>query len=78
MEYETRLGSEELLRIRALRTMLSSGEARRRRIQAGFTFGEISAACGVAASTVASWESGEKRPCTRRALVYLEILEQLA
>ena len=75
MIYEDPLSVEELHELRRLRELLGSGEAQRIRERLGFTAGQAAGCCGVATSTVTCWESGLKKPRTRKALCYLELLE---
>ena len=78
MIYETPLTVEELVRLTKLREMLSSGEAQRIRTKAGVSRGEAARACQVQENTVMRWETGRKRPLTRRALGYLRLVEMLS
>lgn len=64
----------ELARVRAL---AKSGEARRLRLEAALSLGEIASAVGVSTSTVYRWEAGERQPRGDGAVRYLEALEAL-
>ena len=76
MIYEDPLSVEELHKLHHLRELLASGEAQRIRERLGFTAGQAAGCCGVATSTVTCWESGLKKPRTRKALCYLELIEK--
>ena len=76
MIYEDPLSVEELGRLIRLRDLLKSGEARLMRERLGLTAGQAAGSCGVATSTVTCWESGLKKPRTRKSLCYLELVEK--
>ena len=78
MEFETRLSTDELVRLSTLRALLVNGQAQQAREAAGLSLGEVARACRVTTGTVARWESGENRACTRRALCYLDLIEGLS
>ncbi|WP_409331141.1 helix-turn-helix domain-containing protein [Trujillonella humicola] len=65
---------ERLLQARAL---LASGEARRIRLAAGVSAGQIASDIGVSVSAVQRWERGERIPRTRAAGDYAELLLRL-
>ncbi|MFW3172569.1 helix-turn-helix domain-containing protein [Geodermatophilus sp. CPCC 206100] len=65
---------ERLIQARAL---LASGEARRIRLAAGLSVGQVAADIGVSASAIQRWERGERVPRTRAAGDYAELLVRL-
>jgi transcriptional regulator with XRE-family HTH domain len=60
------------------RAAAASGEARRLRIAAKLTQREVGSACGVSATTVAMWETGQRVPSGVPALEYGRALRQLS
>jgi transcriptional regulator with XRE-family HTH domain len=66
---------EQLSRVREL---AASGEARRLRLGARLSQGEVAAACGTSPSAVSRWESGERVPRGRAAEKYAAIIVGLA
>lgn len=66
--------SAVLARVRAL---CRSGWARKVRLEAGVTLGEVGRDCGVSESAVHRWETGQRRPRGAEAVRYLEVLESL-
>jgi DNA-binding transcriptional regulator YiaG len=69
---------QPLLRLADVRELAESGEARRLRLRAGLSLGEVARELRVAVPTVLRWETGERRPRGRAALRYAQLLEQLA
>jgi transcriptional regulator with XRE-family HTH domain len=69
--------ADKLEKLARARQMAASGEARRRRKEAGFTLREVAEATGVGIDTIWRWENGRRRPGGQAALVYLEVLERL-
>lgn len=65
-----------LERLAEVRQLISSGEARRLREQAGMSLSETAMACGVDTSTVWLWETRRRRPRAAGALRYLEVLRR--
>jgi transcriptional regulator with XRE-family HTH domain len=60
-----------------VRTLLASGQARRLRERAGLTQQEVGQACGVTATAVARWESGDRLPHGETLARYGGLLERL-
>jgi transcriptional regulator with XRE-family HTH domain len=71
-------GSTYLEQLAAVRHLAATGEARRRRIAAGFSLSEVAAAAGADPSSVWRWETGRRRPRGKAALRYLRVLDSLA
>lgn len=67
-----------LVRLADMRDLAKSGEARRLRISAGLSLGEVARELRVAVPTVLRWETGERKPRGKAALRYAQLLEQLA
>lgn len=67
----------QVLRIVELRTAVSTGEARRLRVAAQLSIGEVARSCGVDQSTVWRWEKGVRRPRGSGALEYAELIAEL-
>lgn len=65
---------EQLARVRHL---AASGEARRRRKEAGFTLREIAEETGVGVDTIWRWENNKRRPNGQTAITYLSVIEKL-
>jgi DNA-binding transcriptional regulator YiaG len=59
------------------RTLLASGEARRIREGADVSRSEVAAALDVQPATIAHWENGIRRPRSRVAARYGELLDDL-
>ena len=68
----------DLLLIAEARAAAANGTARRAREDARLTQREIGDACGVSATTVAMWETGQRNPFGTPALEYGRLLRQLA
>ena len=75
MLYEGPLTSDELERLTHLCAMLADGSAFTLRRQAGIGTTEIATVCGVSPYTINRWENGREKACTKKALVYLDMLE---
>lgn len=71
------LRSEDLLTIEEVRRKAESGEARAIRRAAGLSMHDVAVVCGVVASTVARWESGDHLPRSRAALKYARVLARI-
>jgi len=69
---------QPLLRLADVRELAESGEARRLRLRAGLSLGEVARELRVAVPTILRWETGERRPRGKAALWYAQLLEQLA
>jgi transcriptional regulator with XRE-family HTH domain len=69
--------ADTLERLTRARRLAASGEARRRRQDAGFTLREIAEETGVGTDTIWRWETGRRRPNGSAALNYLDVLERL-
>lgn len=67
----------QLLRLARLRTLITSGEAKRIREAADVSIGEAARASGLSESTVWRWEQGHRRPRGESALAYADLLETL-
>jgi transcriptional regulator with XRE-family HTH domain len=67
----------ELSLLARTRELAASGEARRLRVAARISQAEVAALCGVQASAVSRWESGERVPRGRAARRYGEVLSVL-
>jgi transcriptional regulator with XRE-family HTH domain len=65
---------DELIRVRLL---AASGEARRRRTNAGLSLAEIAADVGVTAGTIWKWETAFQRPRGVPAIRFLAVLDKL-
>jgi DNA-binding transcriptional regulator YiaG len=59
------------------RTLLASGEARRIRERAGASRSDIASAIDATPGAVAHWENGIRRPRSRVAARYGELLDEL-
>lgn len=66
-----------LERLAKVRLLASNGEARRRRVAANLSPGDIAREIDAAESTVRRWEEGQRRPSGEKALVYLKVLDRL-
>jgi transcriptional regulator with XRE-family HTH domain len=64
-------------RIAAVRLLLDSGEARRRRELARLTPGEIAHECGVGLASVLNWEALQAYPSGEAALKYADLMDEL-
>jgi DNA-binding XRE family transcriptional regulator len=60
--------SHEILTLSLVRMLCASGEARRRRLEAGLSLADEGAAIGVAPAVLARWEVGKVRPRRDAAL----------
>lgn len=69
--------ANKLEKLARARQLASSGEARRRRQEAGFSLREIAEETGVGTDTIWRWETGRRRPGGQAALAYLEVIEKL-
>lgn len=69
---------QDLLLLRAAREDARNGKARQARIDAGLTQAEIAGTLGVNQATVASWETGRRRPRGEAALRYARLLRRLS
>jgi transcriptional regulator with XRE-family HTH domain len=69
--------ASNLVRLADIREAASSGQARRLRLAAGLSLGEIARELGVSVPTVLRWETGGRRPRGGAALRYGELLEEL-
>ncbi len=69
------MNTEELERLATVRRLVATGEARRRRVAASLSLGEVAGACGVDSSTVSRWETGVRRPRGTAALRYGHVLD---
>ena len=70
--------ASELAIVAEARAAATSGAARALRIAARLTQQEIASACGVSATTVAMWETGQRVPSGAFALEYGRVLRSLA
>ncbi|MFI0406489.1 helix-turn-helix transcriptional regulator [Actinomadura sp. 3N508] len=68
---------KDLKKLKAVRAAAADGQARKTRVDAGVTQGEVAEAVGVAQSTVAQWERGARRPRGLVALRYAAVLKAL-
>lgn len=66
---------DDLLRAREL---ARSGEARRLRLAAPLSLGEMARAVGVSVATVSRWEAGERQPTGEGAVRWARRLARLA
>ncbi|WP_326597775.1 helix-turn-helix domain-containing protein [Streptomyces sp. NBC_01803] len=71
------LQPQSALRLAEIRAAVSNGEARRLRVAADLSIGEVARACGVDQSTVWRWEKGTRRPCGHGALQYAKLIAEL-
>jgi transcriptional regulator with XRE-family HTH domain len=69
---------DELVRLTRVRGLAADGTARKLRLEAGLSLGEVAEHVGVGIPTVSRWEQGERRPRGRFALRYGALLEALA
>ena len=67
----------EIERLAEVRALAASGEARRIRLAAKLSQGDLGRACDVTESAVSRWENGERVPRGRAALVYGQVLAML-
>ena len=68
---------QDLLLLRSAREDARNGTARQARLDAGLTQAEIAVTLGVNQATVASWETGRRRPRGEVALRYARLLRKL-
>lgn len=68
--------ANDVARLARIRRWCATGEARRRRKDAGLSLMEVAEAIGVNLTTVHRWENGSHRPRRSAALRYLAALEQ--
>lgn len=68
----------DLQRLQQVRRSVTSGSAKRLRVDAGLRQSEIAEALGVSVSLVSMWESGQRMPRGPKALAYGLILDDLA
>jgi DNA-binding transcriptional regulator YiaG len=68
----------EIGRLTTVRQLASSGKARKIRLNAQATLGEIAGEVGVLPGTVWKWETGRCRPNGEPAIRYLDVLDRLA
>lgn len=61
-----------------LRRLISSGEARRRRIAANLSLREVAEDVRVTHGSIWNWETGRQRPSGAPAIRYLATLDALA
>jgi len=71
------LTASDVLALAEIRRKCADGRARSVRLTCDITHREIGARCGVAGSTVARWEIGERVPRGRPALRYARLIEAL-
>lgn len=69
---------QELERLAEVRRLVSTGEARARRLHAGLSLSEVAATCGVDTSSVWRWETGVRSPRGEGAMRYGRVLDMLA
>ncbi|MEU0809545.1 helix-turn-helix transcriptional regulator [Streptomyces sp. NPDC005970] len=72
-----RVTKTHVLRLAQVRAALVSGEARRLRIAAQLSIGEVAHECGVDQSTIWRWENGVRTPRGKAALAYGEVIDSL-
>lgn len=72
------MNARQLERLTRVRALLASGEAKRRRVDAGLSLRELADACGVDATTVWRWEEGRRIPRGHHAQDYARVLDLLA
>ena len=70
--------ASKLVRLADMREAAENGEARRLRLAANLSLGEVARELGVAVPTLLRWETGERRPRGKAALRYAGLLEKLA
>lgn len=69
---------ESVVGLSRVRELVRSGEARRIRIDARLSLGEIAASVGITAACISRWESLDRTPRGEAALRYLDLLERLS
>jgi len=69
--------ASDLLRLVDVREAAQTGEARRLRLAAGLSLGEVASEVGVGVPTVWRWENGQRRPRGTAAVRYAKLLEAL-
>jgi transcriptional regulator with XRE-family HTH domain len=62
----------------ALKTWITTGQARQMRLDAGLTLAAIAEDCEVDPAAVLRWERGDHTPRGRNAAVYFRFLSRLA
>ena len=67
----------ELERLAEVRQLIASGEAKARRVNAGFSLSEVAGPCHVDTSTVWRWEEGIRIPRGQTALRYGQVLAMM-
>jgi len=67
----------ELERLADVRRLIASGEAKQRRILAGFSLSEVAGPCNVGPQTVWRWEEGIRIPRGQTALRYGQVLAMM-
>jgi DNA-binding transcriptional regulator YiaG len=68
---------KELQRLAEVRQLIASGEAKKRRILAGFSLSEVAGPCHVDTSTVWRWEEGIRTPRGQMAQRYWQVLTMM-
>ncbi len=71
------MNSKEAVELSEVRQLLHSGEARRIRLASKLSLAEVGGVVGVSTATVSRWETGQRRPSGRLALVYWRLLTRL-
>jgi len=69
---------DQPLRLARVRQLTATGEARRLRLRARLSLGDIARSIGVERTTVLRWERGERQPRGSAALEYGDLLDRLA
>lgn len=72
-----RVTKTHVLRLAQVRAALVSGEARRLRVEAQLSIGEVARECGVDQSTIWRWENGVRTPRGKTALAYSKVIDSL-
>lgn len=78
MGYVLAMIKVDVLILSRVREEAASGAARRARLAARLSLAEIAALCGVDPSTVWRWERGKRAPRGEPALLYAQVLGDLA
>jgi transcriptional regulator with XRE-family HTH domain len=69
--------TEDLIALRHVRALCASGAARKVRVAADLSLGEVAEAARVSTAAVSRWELGLRRPSGAAALRYAAVLDRL-
>jgi transcriptional regulator with XRE-family HTH domain len=67
----------ELIDFARLHQLVATGAARRARLAASLSLLQVAAAVGTTHASISRWELGRRRPRSKQALCYLELIDGL-